>query len=130
MTAKITFDEAMYDKLISAMNELETSLERKATTTDDMTLDADFTVLPGEPRFEAAVKLLNKGREFGGSVEQQNESLRQAIVKFRNALVAAKGVFKETNDLATYDAAGFIAQYPDFNVGGGAGVSPVPMPMK
>lgn len=119
MGEKITFDETMYNKLIKVLDELEYGLLHRATNSDAMPLDSDFKLTPEGQKWQPAIALLSKGTEFGGSVEQQNEQLRQAIVKFRNALDAAKAVFKETDDLATYDISKFIAEYPDFNVGGG-----------
>ncbi|WP_447002026.1 hypothetical protein ACRAKI_19995 [Saccharothrix isguenensis] len=123
MTDKITFDEAMYDKLIAVLDELEQGLLHKATSSGPVPLNSDFTVVPGSPEWKPALDLLNKGKEFGGSVEEKTESLRQALVKFRNALKAAKGVFKDTDDLADYDISSFIAEYPDFQLGsiGGPG---------
>lgn len=119
MAEKITFDEEKYNRLIKAMDELEQGLLHKATKYGTTLLNSELTLQPGTQQWEAAKTLVAKGREFGGSVEQQNELLRQAIVKFRNALVAAKAVFKETDDLAEYDISRFVAEYPDFNAGGG-----------
>lgn len=123
MADKIKFDEAMYDKLIAVLDELEQGLLHKATNSGPLPLGSDFTVVPGSPQWQPALDLLNKGKEFGGSVEEKTEALRQALVKFRNALVAAKGVFKDTDDLAEYDISSFLAEYPDFQRGsmGGPG---------
>ncbi|MBM7773656.1 hypothetical protein JOD54_003860 [Actinokineospora baliensis] len=121
--ANITFDEERYNQLIRVLDDMEDAL-RLSTDSDTMPLDSDFTVQPGTQKWQTAINLVTKGKEFGGSVEQQNELIRQAIVKFRNALVAAKGIFKETDDLAEYDITRFIAEFPDFNVGGGFSGTP------
>jgi hypothetical protein len=119
MPNQITFDENKYNQLIKAMDDLEHGLLHRATTSDAAVLDNEILLQPNNQKWDAAITLVTKGKEFGGSVEQQNEQLRQAIVKFRNALVAAKNVFKETDDLATYDINKFVSEYPDFNAGGG-----------
>lgn len=129
-TKKIVFDEAMYNKLIKVLDELEYGLLHKATSSDTIPLDKDFVLMPGSPKWLAAENLLSKGTAFGGSVETQNEALRKGIVKFRNALEAARDVFKETDDLATYDIKTFVQEYPDFNIGGGYSSGPVPTPPK
>ncbi|MDU0295109.1 hypothetical protein, partial [Saccharothrix longispora] len=115
MAENVTFDEAKYNKLITVLDELEDGLVHYATQSDTVPLDADFQVQSDGQGWQAAVNLVSKGKGFGGSVDQQNESLRQGIVKFRNALVAAKGIFKDTDDLATYDIGRFVIEYPDFN---------------
>ncbi|GAA3677717.1 hypothetical protein GCM10022267_75680 [Lentzea roselyniae] len=118
MPSNITFDEEKYNQLIKVMDDIEASLLRKATTVGPDVLDSEFALQPGSQQWQAAQTLVAKGKEFGGSVEQQQEQLRQDIVKFRNALEAAKSVFKETDDLAQYDVARFVSEYPDFNTGG------------
>lgn len=128
MAETITFDEEKYNRLITMLDEMESTLLHSATQSDSIVLDAEFTLQPGSQKWQPAVALVTKGQKFGGSVEQQNEALRQAIVKFRNALVAAKGVFKDTNDLATYDVGRFVAEFPDFNAGGGLTGGPAPVP--
>ncbi|GGS30371.1 MULTISPECIES: hypothetical protein [Actinokineospora] len=124
MADKITFDEEKYNRLVKAMNELENGLLLESTTTPALVLDGDIILQPGKQPWGPASRLVSKGTEFGGSVEQQNELLRKSIVTFANALEIAKEIFKETDDLATYDIADFVAQYPDFNVGGGLGGKP------
>ncbi|MFT7841741.1 hypothetical protein Q5530_36870 [Saccharothrix sp. BKS2] len=118
MAENTTFDEAKYNKLIAVIEELEDGLVHHATQSDTVPLDTDFQVQPDGQGWQAATNLVSKGKGFGGSVDQQNESLRQGLVKFRNALVAARGIFKDTDDLATYDIGRFVAEYPDFNTGG------------
>ena len=124
MAPKITFDENRYNQLIAAMDDLEYKLLHNATDSTTIPLDAEFTLQPGTQKWATATALVTKGKGFGGSVAQQNELLRQAIVKFRNALEAARKVFKDTDDLAQYDISRFIAEYPDFNAGGGFSGSP------
>ncbi|WP_026422141.1 hypothetical protein [Actinokineospora inagensis] len=116
--ADITFDENRYDQLIDVLNQLEDLLLHQATDSATNPLNADFSTQPGTQKWQAAQDLVTKGKHFGGTIDQQNESIRQAIVKFRNALVAAKGVFKETDDLAQYDISRFVAEYPDLNTAG------------
>ncbi|GLZ38943.1 hypothetical protein [Actinokineospora sp. NBRC 105648] len=119
MAGNITFDEGRYNQLINIMTDMEYKLLHNATASDTNPLDADFTLQPGTQKWQAAINLVAKGKTFGGSVAQQNELIRQAIVKFRNALEAARDVFKETDDLAQYDISRFVAEFPDFNAGGG-----------
>ncbi|WP_026422622.1 hypothetical protein [Actinokineospora inagensis] len=113
--ANITFDENQFDQLATMLDQLEDMVLHHSTNSDTNPLNADFTLLPGTPKWQAAQDMLSKGKHFGGSVQQQNDALRQAIVKFRNALFAAKGVFNETNDLAQYDVNRFVAEFPDLN---------------
>ncbi|PPK70915.1 hypothetical protein V5P93_002774 [Actinokineospora auranticolor] len=120
MGQHITFDETKYNQLIAVLDDMEHDLLHEATESPTNPLDGDFELQPGTQKWDAALDLVNKGKGFGGSVEQQNEKMRQAIVRFRNALVAAKDVFKETDDLAQYDITRFVAEYPDFNTGGRA----------
>ncbi|WP_026422045.1 hypothetical protein [Actinokineospora inagensis] len=122
--SNITFDEQRYNQLIGVLDNIENALLHTATASDTNPLDADFTLQPGTQKWALAISLVSKGKTFGGSVAQQNEQIRQAVVKFRNALVAAKGVFKETDDLSQYDISRFIAEYPDFNAGGGFSGTP------
>ncbi|MGW5050419.1 hypothetical protein [Actinokineospora sp. NPDC004072] len=124
MANKITFDEEKYNRLLKAMDELERSLLHDATTTPALVLDGEIVLQPGKQHWGPATRLVSAGTEFGGSVEAQNEQFRKALVTFRNALEVAKEIFKETDDLATFDIASFVAQYPDFNVGGGLGGKP------
>ena len=127
MADQIRFDETKYNQLITVMDELERSLLHDATTSDTLWLDDSFVLQPGKQHWQPAVDLVTKGQKFGTSVTAQNETLRQAIVKFRNSLIAAKGIFKDTHDLATYDVGKFVAEFPDFNAGGGlTGGGPAP----
>ncbi|OLR93343.1 hypothetical protein [Actinokineospora bangkokensis] len=119
MGTNITFDETKYNQLIKVMDDLEYSLLHNATTSDTVWLDDSFTLQPGKQHWQPAVDLVTKGQKFGASVAAQNETLRQAIVKFRNALVEAKSVFKDHSDLANYEIGKFVAEFPDFNAGGG-----------
>ncbi|MGX7828859.1 hypothetical protein ACTG9Q_27590 [Actinokineospora sp. 24-640] len=119
MAQKIVFDEDKYDQLVKMLDHMEDTLLTYAVNGGDVFLDDTFTLVPRNQKWQPAVDLLTEGQAFGLSVMNQNELLRQAIVKFRNALVAAKGVFKDIDDLATYDVNKFVAEYPDFNAGGG-----------
>jgi hypothetical protein len=88
-------------------------------THDDVTyLDAELLVQPSNQTWEPATKLVTRGGNFGGSVDTESKSLEKTLKTFHEALQLAKEVFKETDDLAAYDASKFTMNYPGFNNGG------------
>lgn len=114
----LKFDEAQYGQLINVIGEVKTSLN-KAGYIDVTFLDAELKLQPTGQTWEPAVNLVTRGGTFGGSVDTENASLEKTLSTFHSALEQAKEVFKETDDLAAYDATTFTTEYPGFGGTGG-----------
>jgi hypothetical protein len=115
----LTFDEAGYKKLISEMDGIELSLIDEATTTSDMTIGEQWSVLPTGQTWEPAADVNAWSMGFGAKIVTFNENLRMALSTFTVGLTAAMDVFDETDDLALYSFSSFVTTYPDLNIGGG-----------
>lgn len=113
----IKFDEAQYTQLMGVIAQVSTSLD-DATSIDVTYLDAELKLQPSGQTWEPAVNLVTRGGRFGGSVDTETTNLAKTLSTFHTALESAKEVFKETDDLAAYDATRFSSDYPGFNSGG------------
>jgi hypothetical protein len=113
----IKFDEAQYSTLIGVIAEVSRTLD-DATSIDVVYLDAELHLQPTGQTWEPAVNLVTRGGRFGGSVDTESTNLAKTLSTFHTALEQAKEVFKETDDLAAYDATRFTSEYPGFNSGG------------
>jgi len=113
----IKFDEAQYLQLIGVIAEVNRTLD-DATSIDVTYLDAELHLQPTGQTWEPAVNLVTRGGRFGGSVDTESTNLAKTLSTFHTALEQAKEVFKETDDLAAYDATRFSSEYPGFNSGG------------
>ncbi|MDQ3789993.1 MAG: hypothetical protein M3422_22470 [Actinomycetota bacterium] len=113
----VKFDEAAFNQLIAVVGGVRDTVG-KATRDDVTYLDAELLVQPNNQTWDAAVKLVQRGGKFGGSVDTENTSLEKTLKTFHESLQLAKEVFKETDDLAAYDATRFTTAYPGFNSGG------------
>jgi hypothetical protein len=113
----IKFDEASYTQLTSVIGGVRDTLDD--ATHDDVTyLDAELLLQPSNQTWEPATKLVERGGNFGSSVDTESKSLEKTLKTFHESLQLAKEVFKETDDLAAYDASKFTMNYPGFNNGG------------
>jgi hypothetical protein len=113
----VKFDEASYTQLIAVVGQVRDTLDD--ATHDDVTyLDAELLLQPSNQTWEPATKLLERGGNFGSSVDTESKSLEKTLKTFHESLQLAKEVFKETDDLAAYDATKFTTAYPGFNNGG------------
>jgi hypothetical protein len=113
----VKFDEAAFNQLIAVVGGVRDTIG-KATRDDVTYLDAELLVQPNNQTWDPAVKLVQRGGIFGGSVDTENTSLEKTLKTFHESLQLAKEVFKETDDLAAYDATRFTTAYPGFNSGG------------
>lgn len=113
----VKFDENAYNQLTAIVGEVRATLG-KATRDDVTFLDAELLVQPEGQTWTPATKLVQRGGIFGGSVDTESTSLEKTLKTFHESLQLAKEVFKETDDLAAYDASKFTTAYPGFNNGG------------
>ncbi|MER6992727.1 hypothetical protein ABT337_30005 [Saccharopolyspora hirsuta] len=118
----IQFDEGQYNQLIAVIAEIRSGA-RGAIEHGGVYLDAELQLQPTGQTWEPATRLVKWGSTFGGTVDTENKSLRKALSQFEDALEKAKEVFKETDDLAAYDATKFTTEYPGFNSGGASGLT-------
>lgn len=114
----VKFDEASFNQLIGVIGGMKSTLD-DAYMIDVVYLDAELLLQPNGQKWDPAVKLVTRGGNFGGSVETQSESLGKTLSTFHSALEQAKAVFKDTDDLAAYDATKFTTEYPGFSSGPG-----------
>ncbi|GAB1515279.1 ICP22 family protein [Actinophytocola sp. KF-1] len=113
----VKFDETAFNQLIAVVGGVRDTIG-KATRNDITYLDSELLVQPNNQTWEPATKLVTRGGLFGGSVDTENTSLEKTLKTFHESLQLAKEVFKETDDLAAYDATRFTTAYPGFNSGG------------
>ena len=114
----VKFDEASFNQLIGVIGGMKSTLD-DAYMIDVVYLDAELLLQPTGQKWDPAVKLVTRGGNFGGSVETQSEALGKTLSTFHSALEQAKAVFKDTDDLAAYDATKFTTEYPGFSSGPG-----------
>lgn len=111
----LKFDEGAYNQLLGVIHSVKIALQEKAARTGGMTIDADWKIVrPYGDDWPPGKDLYDWGHAFGESVEKENGNLRNKLDMFETALVSAKGVFKDTDDLAAYSASVFMSEYPDF----------------
>jgi hypothetical protein len=115
----IKFDEASYNQLIAVIGGMKSGLD-DSYKIDVVYLDSELLVQPDGQKWPPAQKLVSRGGLFGGSVKRESDALEKSLSTFHTALEQAKGVFKETNDLAAYDATKFTSEYGGFTSGPGA----------
>jgi hypothetical protein len=112
------FDRAHYDELTNYLKALDDDINIKPELlgpTADLRLDASLssTLKAGSPNWSAAKTLATAAGAFGGSVHTQYVALELEQRKFVKAMKDATDVFEETSDLADYDAAKFVQEFPD-----------------
>ncbi|MFC4852604.1 hypothetical protein [Actinophytocola glycyrrhizae] len=112
----VKFDEGQYNQLINVIADVEAGVF-DSVVMGDVYLGTELKLQPSGQKWPPAVDLVNKGSGFGGSVDTQNTSLGDSLSSFHDALEEAKAVFKNTDDLAAYDATKFTTEYPGFNGG-------------
>jgi hypothetical protein len=113
----IKFDEAQYNQLIGVIAGVQGTLD-DATSIDVTYLDAELRLQPNGQTWEYATNLVTRGGRFGASVDTESTNLEKSLKSFHAALEQAKEVFKETDDLAAYDATRFSTDYPGFGSSG------------
>jgi hypothetical protein len=127
-TGKITaFDKNQYDKLIKYVEsvdvDLNTNLEKPSSGVRlDGSLGSGF--FPGSQQWPVAAAFINQGKQFGGSVKTQYDTLSGGWEQFVTALTNARNVFDDTNDLTKYSAATFTTDFPDVSGSGPPGGGP------
>ena len=114
----VKFDEASYNQLSAVISGMKSTLD-DAYKIDVVYLDDELLLQPDAQKWVPAQKLVKRGGIFGGSVKRESDALEKTLSTFHQALEQAKAVFKETNDLAAYDATKFTSEYPGFASGPG-----------
>ncbi|MDA3628111.1 hypothetical protein OU415_21940 [Saccharopolyspora sp. WRP15-2] len=118
----IKFDEGQYNQLLAVLGDIKSTV-RTAPSQGPADLDAELQLQPTGQTWEPATKLVKWGATFGGTVQTENKSLKKALDTLHDSLEKAKEVFKETDDLAAYDASKFTTEYPGFTGGGMSGTA-------
>lgn len=114
----IKFDEASFNQLSAVIGGMKSTLD-DSYKIDVVYLDEELLLQPDGQKWAPAQKLVKRGGIFGGSVKRESDALEKTLSTFHQALEQAKAVFKETNDLAAYDATKFTTEYPGFTSGPG-----------
>lgn len=112
----VKFDEGQYNQLINVIADVEAGVFNSVIM-GDVYLGSVLKLQPSGQKWPPAVDLVKWGSDFGGSVDTQTTSLGDSLSSFHDALEEAKAVFKNTDDLAAYDATKFTSEYPGFNGG-------------
>ncbi|MFI7672973.1 hypothetical protein [Actinophytocola sp. NPDC049390] len=112
----VKFDEGQYNQLINVIADMEAGVFNSVVM-GDVYLGSELKLQPSGQTWQPAVDLVSRGSNFGGSVDTQTTSLGDSLSSFHDALEDAKAVFKNTDDLAAYDATKFTTEYPGFNGG-------------
>lgn len=118
-SGKITqFDKAHYEQLINFLMNLDSGVNHEplflgtsANLKLDSTLNPRFK--PGSQNWPVTKNLIAAAGVFGDSVHKRLVALEEDWRAFVKALKDAEEVFKDTEDLATYDAGKFAKDYPD-----------------
>jgi hypothetical protein len=112
----VKFDEGQYNQLINVIADVEAGAFNSVVM-GDVYLGTELKLQPSGQTWQPAVDLVGRGSTFGGSVDTQTTSLGDSLATFHDALEDAKAVFKNTDDLAAYDATKFTTEYPGFSGG-------------
>jgi hypothetical protein len=134
-SGKITaFDKDHYDQLITYIKGVDDDVNTAPGAlgaTSGLKLDGtvDTMLHAGSKSWGTAQKLTGQAKVFGESVHNRYTAIENEMRTFGSSLKDAEDVFKDTNDLATYDASQFSQDYPDVggsSGAGGTGVVPPP----
>lgn len=116
-----TFDRGQYERLMRAVQAIEESLDTQFLKAGaDVRLDETFgaRMQVGDEKWGKVVTDFNQAAAaFGGSVRRINGAFSDDWRGFVQSLNEAKDVFEDTDNLASYSAKDFVADYP--NLGGG-----------
>ncbi|HEY0537486.1 MAG TPA: hypothetical protein VGD53_03915 [Actinoallomurus sp.] len=131
-SGKITaFDKDHYDQLITYLKGVDDDVNSDPGalgSSSHLKLDdsVDTMLHPGSKSWGAAQRLTGQAKTFGGSVQSRYTSIENEVRTFGSSLKDAEDVFKDTQDLATYDASQFSQNYPDVGGSSGSGLTPPP----
>lgn len=114
-TGKITkFDQARYELLIGFLAGSESTLSQQIMIQPNSDVDfKDPLFLAGSAGWHPAAHLTEQVKALSTSVFDRLGEVDTEYTQFADALVRAKKVFEDTDDLATYSAAQFSEKYPD-----------------
>ncbi|MGW5642786.1 hypothetical protein ACWEV3_17830 [Saccharopolyspora sp. NPDC003752] len=118
----VTFDSGAYRQLNVFVDGKDVEVREKfLKASSGIRLDPELgnRVKVGNPSWIAVQNFNNSLKELGASGEQMNRNFAKDWHTFSKALVKAQRVFEETDDLASYEASKFNAEFPEFGTGGG-----------
>ncbi|RFS45562.1 hypothetical protein [Micromonospora craniellae] len=123
----IIFDSATFDRLIKFMTECKRELDStflKATA--DLRLDNTLgeAIKPGSPTWPVVQAVKSQANTFGGDVRARLVKLSNEWDQYIKALIEAKAIFEESDNLATLSANELITDFPSLLPTGGSLLPP------
>src|SRR5262249_24925468 len=104
----VKFDKGQYERLIGFLNSSETTLSQQVMIQPNSEVDfTDPRFLPGSANWHPADHLAKKVQALSTSIFDRLGEVDTEYTNFADALVEAKKVFEDTDDLANYSAAQF-----------------------
>ena len=108
---QITFDSGQFDQVITALTTVIDGLTA-GTTTGSVPLSRDVRLQPDGQNWTPAIDLVAAGKTYFTNLNNNVVSMLPYLTSVRDAMISAKSIFQDTEDLATMSRADFVRAFP------------------